>query len=191
LKYTINVLQVHWNTLKYTINTFIYFQILWKTLKYTIKIQYIDLNKFKYTQILSNTLKYIEMYYKCIELNWNTLSIWWSTLTQMHWKKIQILWCLFKYIYLSLKIHCYVLIYIRIPSKYIVVIKTLHTFDIYYNTITILQYTSIYVHIRWNCLKTSLFHIFSSCYYTNFSKLSWRLIIPPRCRWHAMKFLLE
>jgi hypothetical protein len=57
--------------------------------------------------------------------------------------------------------------------------------------ITTLQYTSIYIHIRWNCLKTSLFCILLSCYYTNFPKLSWRLIIPPRCRWHAMTFLLE
>jgi hypothetical protein len=44
-------------------------------LKYTIRIQNIHLNKFTYTQILSNTLKYIEMYYKCIELHWNTLPI--------------------------------------------------------------------------------------------------------------------
>jgi hypothetical protein len=52
----------------------------------------------------------------------------------------------------------------------------------------ILLYTSIYI---WNCLKTSLFRIFLSCYYTNFPKLLWCLIIPPRCRWHAMTFLLE
>jgi hypothetical protein len=32
--------------------------------------------------------------------------------------------------------------------------KTLHTFDIYYNINTILQYPSIYIHIRWNCHET-------------------------------------
>jgi hypothetical protein len=57
-----------------------YFQILWKTLKYTINLQYGHSNKFKYTQILLNTLKYIEIYYKCIELHWNTLPIQWSIL---------------------------------------------------------------------------------------------------------------
>jgi hypothetical protein len=40
LKYTINVLQVHWNILKYTMNTL------------------------KYIHILSNTLKDIKIYYK-------------------------------------------------------------------------------------------------------------------------------
>jgi hypothetical protein len=52
----------------------------------------------------------------------------------------------FNYFDLPLKIHSYVLVYICIPSKYITLpFKTIHTFDIYYNTITTLQYPSIYV----------------------------------------------
>jgi phage shock protein PspC (stress-responsive transcriptional regulator) len=92
-------------------------------LKYTINIQYRHLNKFKYTQILSNTLNtlkctrralnYVVMHYQYDEEH--------DKYTQMHWKKIQILWCLLKYIYLSLKIHCYIWIYIHIPSKYVIV----------------------------------------------------------------------
>jgi hypothetical protein len=40
-----------------------------------------------------------------------------------------------------------------------------------YNTITILQYPSIYIHIRWNCHESSLFHTFLSCHKYYFLKL--------------------
>jgi hypothetical protein len=56
-----------------------------------------------------SALNYIGIYYQYNEVHYKY--------TQMYWKKIQILWCFFKYIYLSLKIHSYVLIYIHIPSK--------------------------------------------------------------------------
>jgi hypothetical protein len=80
-------------------------------------------------------------------------------------------------------------LYICIPSKYILIpFKSLTNS---YNTITILQYTSIYIHIRWNYLKTSLFRTFLSCYHTISPKLSWRLIILPRCHALAMTSLLE
>jgi hypothetical protein len=42
---------------------------------YIISTCEIHSNIFKYTKILSNILKYIEIYYKCIELHWNTLPI--------------------------------------------------------------------------------------------------------------------
>jgi hypothetical protein len=97
------------------------------------------------------------------------------------------------------KIH--ILIYILIPSRYIpsrylpdtyqCLPKSLHTFDIYYNTIIILQYPSIYIHIRWNCLQIFIFRTFLSCHYTISPKLSWRLIILPRCHALAMTSLLE
>jgi hypothetical protein len=44
-------------------------------------------------------------------------------------KNIQILWCFFKYIYLPLKIYSYILIYIKIPSKYIAM-PSLHNFGV-------------------------------------------------------------
>jgi hypothetical protein len=53
---------MHSNTFKYIK---IYFEIYMQ----------INSNTFKYIQIHSNIFKYIEMYYKCIELHWNTLPI--------------------------------------------------------------------------------------------------------------------
>jgi hypothetical protein len=89
----------------------------------------------KYT---TNTMKYTINAPKCIEERFKYFGV-------------------FK-IHLSLKTHSYVLIYIHIPSKY------LTYFYIYYNTITILQYPSLYVEIDLKplyseplCLVTTLF----------------------------------
>jgi hypothetical protein len=129
-------------------------------------------------------LNYIEIYYHYNEVYYKY--------TQMHWKYIQILWCLLKYIYLPLRIHSYILIYILLPSKYITMpSKSLHTFDLYHNTIIKLQYPSIYIHICWNCLQIFLFCTFLFCHYTISPKLSWRLIILPRCHALGMTSLLE
>jgi hypothetical protein len=94
----------------------------------------------KYT---TNTIKYIISMPKCIE-------------------DIQIFWCFLKYIYLPLKIHSYVLIYICIPSKYIILPSKnltyfLHVLQYHY-------YTPISFHICWNCPKTSIFYTF--CFVT-------------------------
>jgi hypothetical protein len=103
----------------------------------------------------------------------------------MHWKYIQILWCLLKYIYLPLRIHSYVLIYIPTRPKYITVpSKNLtylwHILQYRYYTLIsfhILPYT---LKLSWNLSIPHLFIL--SLYY--FSKLSWRLIILPKC--HAL-----
>ena len=71
----------------------------------------------------------------------------------MHWKKIQILWYLFKYIYLLLKIHFYVLIYIHIPSKYIVVPPKNLTY--FWHILQYHYYTPISFHIHSYTLKLS------------------------------------
>jgi hypothetical protein len=81
---------------------------------------------------------------------------------QMHWKNIQILCCLLKYIYLPLKIHSYVLIYIHIPSKYITVpskyiIVPSKNLTNFWHILQYHYYTPISFHIHWNCLETSLF----------------------------------
>jgi hypothetical protein len=127
-----------------------------------------------------NAKKYIEIYYQDNEIHYRYI--------QMHWKNVQILWCFKKYIYLRLKIHYYVLIYILIPSKYIIVPSKKLTYFLH-----ILQYhyyTPISFHIRWNYHKTYLFRMFIlSLNY--FLKLSWRLIILPKCRTLAMTYLLE
>jgi hypothetical protein len=73
--------------------------------------------------------------------------------TQMHWKKIQILRCLFKYIYLSLKIHCYILIYICVPSKYI--IEPSKNLTYFWHILQYQYYTPISFHIHPYTLKLS------------------------------------
>jgi hypothetical protein len=112
--------------------------------------------------------------------------------TQMHWKYIQIVWCFFKYIYLALRIHSYVLIYILIPFKYTTIpsknlIYFWHILQYHY-------YTPISFHIHPYTLKLSwnlsIPHLFVlSLHY--FFKLSWRLIILPKCCTLAMTCLLE
>jgi hypothetical protein len=127
------------------------FQIFWRAMTYTTKIQYTYLNEFFYSYILSNTLKYIEMYYKCIELCWNTPPIQRASL------KIHLF---------IIKIHYYVLIYIFItskyrilPSKYMIVPSKNLTYCSH-----ILQY-QYYTHIS--------FHI-----HLHTLRLSWNLSIP-------------
>jgi hypothetical protein len=71
----------------------------------------------------------------------------------MHWKKIQILWCLFKYIYLLLKILCYVLIYTCVPSKYIIVPSKNLTY--FWHILQYQYYTPISFHIHLYTLKLS------------------------------------
>jgi hypothetical protein len=83
-------------------------------------------------------IKYIEIYYKCIEIHYRhteihnkyTINIQCRHLnksknTQMHWKKIQILWCLFKYIYLLKYTIKNTFLYFNIHT---------YTFQIHYNT---------------------------------------------------------
>jgi hypothetical protein len=142
-------------------------QIYWNTLKYTINaLRYIEIH-----------YQYNEVYYKC---------------TQMHWKKIQLLWCLLKYIYLPLIIHSYILIYIKLPSKYITLLpKTLHTSDTYYNTITIFQYPSIYFHVCWNCLETSLFRTSLSYHYPIFQNCLGASLFSQNVVALAITYLLE
>jgi hypothetical protein len=94
-------IQIHSNAFKYTIktikyiqiytmNTFKYFQIYYtyiqmhsNTLLKHSNTLCIHLDIFKYTMNIMNTFKYIINRFKCIE-------------------NIQVLWCLFKYIYLLL-----------------------------------------------------------------------------------------
>jgi hypothetical protein len=99
----------------------------------------------------------------------------------MHWQIIQIFWCLLKYIYLPLKIHSYVMVYICIPSKYITIpsknlIYFWHILQYHY-------YTSISFHILLYTLKLSwnlFIPHFSVLSLHCFSKLSWGLIILPK-----------
>jgi hypothetical protein len=104
-----------------------------------------------------SALNYIEIHYQYNEVYYKY--------TQMHWKKIQILWCLSKYIFLPFKIHSYVLIHIRIPSKYITIPSKNLT---YFWHILQLLYPSIYFHTRWNWFKTSVFCTSLFCHYTIF-----------------------
>jgi hypothetical protein len=90
-----------------------------------------------------SALNYIGIHYQYDEVHHKYI--------QMHWKKIQIHWCLLKYIYLSLKIHYYVLIYIRVPSKY-VPSKNLTYF---WHILQYQYYTPISFHIHPYMLKLS------------------------------------
>jgi hypothetical protein len=99
-------------------------------------------------------LNYIEIHYQNNEVHYKY--------TQMLWKKIQILWCFLTYIYLPLKIHFYVLIYIHIPSKYITIpSKNLTNF---WYIIQYHYYTPISFHILPYTLKLSwnlsILHLF-------------------------------
>jgi hypothetical protein len=110
----------------------------------------------------------------------------------MHWKYIQTLLCLLKYIYLPLKRHSYVFIYTHISSKYITIPSKNLTYFWY-----ILQYhyyTPISFHILPYTLKLSwnlsIPHLFVlSLHY--FSKLYWCLIILPKYHALAMTCLLK
>jgi hypothetical protein len=72
---------------------------------------------------------------------------------EVHYKYIQILWCLLKYKNVSLKIHCYVLIYICIPSNYIIVPSKNLTY--FWHILQYHYYTPISFHIRPYMLKLS------------------------------------
>jgi hypothetical protein len=75
---------------------------------------------------------------------------------------------------------------IKTPSKYIA-IPSLHTFGKHYNTIDILQYAFMYVE---TVLKPLYFT--PLCLVTKyFSKLTWRLIILPKCLALTMTCILE
>jgi hypothetical protein len=93
---------------------------------------------------------------------------------------------------LCFNIHMYIFQIHNSTFQKTYILLTYITIPLLYSNI--LPYTSIYIE---TILKPpysaffSLFCIFLSCYYTNFPKLSWRLIIPPRCRWLAMTSLLE
>jgi hypothetical protein len=142
---------------------------------------------FKYIQInldTFNTFKYIQIYFTCIELHWNILYKHWITLkyttNTMKYtinipkciKNIQILWCFLRCIYLPLKIHSYISIYIKIPFKYIA-IPSLHTCGVCQNTINILYYASIYVEI---VLKPLYFA--PLCLVI---RLSFKIVLAPNC----------
>jgi hypothetical protein len=90
-------------------------------------------------------LNYIRINYQYDEVHYKYI--------QMHWKNIQILWCLLKYIYLSLKLHCYVLIYIRVPSKYIIELSKNLTY--FWYILKYQYYTPISFHIHLYTLKLS------------------------------------
>jgi hypothetical protein len=150
-----------------------------------------------YFQIYQNTFKYIKISaLNCIGIHYQYDEVYYKYI-QMHWKKIQILWCFFKYIYLSLKIHCYVLIYIRLPSKYIIVPSKNLTYFLTYITIpllysNILPYTSIYVETVMRplystpfCLVTNI--IFQNChgaslFYQDVDGLPWHLCWNPQIK---------
>jgi hypothetical protein len=90
-------------------------------------------------------LNYIGIHYQYDEVHYKYI--------QIHWKKIQILWCLLKYIYLSLKTHFYVLIYIRVPSKYVIVPSKNLTY--FWHILQYQYYTQISCHIHPYTLKLS------------------------------------
>jgi hypothetical protein len=100
----------------------------------------------------------------------------------MHWKNIETLRCLLKYIYLPLKIHSYVLIYIHIPSNHITIPSKNLTY--FWHVLQYHYYTPISFHILPYTLKLSwnlsIMHLFVLLLYY-FSKLSWRPIILPKC----------
>jgi hypothetical protein len=93
-----------------------------------------------------NALNYIEIYYQYNEVYYKY--------TQMHWKYIQILWCLLKYIYLPLRMHSYILIYILIPSKYITMPSKILTY--FWHILQYHYYIPISFHIHPYTLKLSL-----------------------------------
>jgi hypothetical protein len=115
----------------------------------------------KYTQIFSNTskctinaLKYIKLYLKYNEVCYEY--------SQMHWKNIQILWCL----YLPLKYLPNILQYLHyIPLEYV-------TMPLIYSNM--LPYTFIF---SCNLSIPQLFVLSLYC----FSKLSWCLIFLQKC----------
>jgi hypothetical protein len=88
-------------------------------------------------------------------------------------KNIQILWYLLKYIYVSLKIHSYILIYIKIASKYIAIP---HYIPLVYVTKPL-----IYSNMLPYCLETSLFCTSLSCYYTIFQNCHGLIILSKCC----------
>jgi hypothetical protein len=88
----------------------------------------------------------------------------------MHWKNTQILWCLWKYIYLPLKIHSYVLIYICIPSKYITIPSKYIIIPSKYITIPSKNLTYFWHILQYHYYIPISFHILP---YT--LKLSWDL----------------
>jgi hypothetical protein len=123
-----------------------------------------------------NALNYIEIYYQYNEVHPNAL------------KNIQILWCLLKYIYSPLKTHSYILVYIKIPSKYIA-IPSLHIFGYVRIPLIYSNMLSYMLKLSWNLPIPHLF-VLSLPY---FSKLSWRLIILLKCHYtcHDMFIVIQ
>jgi hypothetical protein len=134
-------------------------------LEYTINIlqvhlKYIEIY-YKYIQIHSNMLKYFQIYLNTLQIQWSTQYIHPNVLKK-HTNTLVLL-----KIYLStIKIHSYILIYIKMPSKYIA-IPSLHAFGICYNTINVLLSASIYFEIVMQPLYSILLYLVIVLFFKN------------------------